>query len=164
MPGLAVFFRLAIPGRRCATLFRPFGAWGFEGCGDVGGGFGGLGFGDLFGGSLGDDLAAVGAGFRAEVDDVVGLGSEVHVVFDDDDGVSFIDEAVEDVGEAGDVLLVEADGGFLDEVEIGVGGADVGYAGSTFGELGDELESLGFASGDSGAGLSEGEVTEAGFG
>jgi hypothetical protein len=40
------------------------------------------------------------------------------VVLDDDDGVAFIDEAVEDVDEALDVFEVEADGGFLDEVEV----------------------------------------------
>jgi hypothetical protein len=41
------------------------------------------------------------------------------VVLDDDDGVAFVGEAVEDVDEAADVFVVEADGGFFDEVEIG---------------------------------------------
>ena len=99
---------------------------------------------------MGDDFAAVWAGFGADVDDVVGFGGEVHVVFDDDDGVAFVDEAVEDVGEAGDVLLVEADGGFLDEVEVGVDGTDVGDFWAAFCELGDEFEALGFAAGDGG--------------
>jgi coenzyme F420-reducing hydrogenase gamma subunit len=36
----------------------------------------------------------------------------------DDDGVPFIDEAVKDIDEALDVFEVEADGGFLDEVEV----------------------------------------------
>jgi len=113
---------------------------------------------------LGHDLAAVGAGFGAEVDEVVGFGGEVHVVLDDDDGVAFVGEAVEDVGELCNVLLVEADGGFLDEVKVGVGGADVGDFGAALGELGDELETLGFASAEGGAGLAEGEVAEAGLG
>lgn len=86
------------------------------------------------------------------------------MVLDDDDGVAFIDEAVEDLGEARDVLLVEADGGFLDEVEVGVGAADIGDLGAAFRELGDELKSLRFAAGDGGAGLAEGEVAEAGLG
>ena len=49
---------------------------------------------------MGDDLAAGVAGFGAEVEDPVGFGGDGHVVFDDDDGVAFIDEAVEDVDEA----------------------------------------------------------------
>jgi len=113
---------------------------------------------------LGDDLAAVGAGFGAEVDDVVGFGSEVHVVLDDDDGMAFVGEAVEDVSEFCDVLLVEADGGFLDEVKVGVGGPDVGDFWATLGELGHEFQALGFASAEGGAGLAEGEVAEAGLG
>ena len=81
-------------------------------------GAGGLGFDDFFRRALGDDLAAGVAGFGAEVEDPVGLGGDGHVVLDDDDGVAFVDEAVEDVDEAADVLVVEADGGFLDEIEI----------------------------------------------
>ena len=72
------------------------------------------------------------------------------MVFDDDDGVAFVDEAVEDVDEAGDILLVEADGGFFDEVEIGDGFFDVGGSGAAFDELGDEFEALGFAAGEGG--------------
>ena len=67
---------------------------------------------------MGDDFAAAVAGFGAEVEDPVGFGGDGHVVLDDDDGVAFIDEAVEDVDEAADVLVVEADGGFLDQIEI----------------------------------------------
>ena len=70
---------------------------------------------------MGDDLAAGVAGFGAEVEDPVGFGGDGHVVLDDDDGVAFIDEAVEDVDEALDVFEVEADGGFLDEIEIALG-------------------------------------------
>jgi hypothetical protein len=46
---------------------------------------------------LGDDLAAGVAGFGADVEDPVGFGGYCRVVLDDDDGVPFIDEAVEDV-------------------------------------------------------------------
>ncbi len=73
---------------------------------------------DFFRRALGDDLAAAVAGFGAEVEDPVGFGGDGHVVLDDDDGVAFIDEAVEDVDEAFDVFEVEADGGFLDQIEI----------------------------------------------
>jgi hypothetical protein len=70
--------------------------------------------GDLFGGALGDEVAA--------------FGEDVGVVLDDDDGVAFVneavedvDEAVEDVDEAFHVGHVEADGEFFDEVEVAFG-------------------------------------------
>ena len=109
-------------------------------------------------------MAAGGASFGAEVDEVVGFGGEVHVVFDDDDGVTFIDEAVEDIDESGDVLLMESDGGLFDEVEVFRAGADFGEIDAAFDELSDELESLSFAPGEGGAGLAEGEVAKSGFG
>ena len=113
---------------------------------------------------MGDDFSATGAGFGAEVDNVVCFSGEVHMVFDDDDSVAFVDETVEDVGESGDVLLVESDSGFLDEVEIGIGRADVGDLGAAFGELGYEFEALRFAAGDGGGRLAESEVSQPGFG
>jgi len=90
---------------------------GFE---ERGGAAGGV-VGDLFGGALGDEVAAFGAGFGADVDEVVGFGEDVGVVLGDDDGVAFIDEAVEDVDKAFHVGHVEADGGFFDEVEVALG-------------------------------------------
>jgi hypothetical protein len=85
------------------------------------GGAAGFGGGDLFRGTGGDDGAAVCAGFRADVDDGVGFGHDIEIVFDDDDRVAVVDETVEDLEETGDVGGVEADGGFLDEVEIAFG-------------------------------------------
>ena len=96
--------------------------------------------------AAGDDFSAVWSGFGTEIDEVVGLCGEVHVVFDNHDGVAFVDEAMEDIGETRDVLLVKADGRFFDEVEVGIGRADVGDFGPAFGELGHELEALRFAS------------------
>ena len=80
---------------------------------------GGGGFfrgGDLFGRALGNDGPTVFPGFWAEVENPIGLGGDGHVVFDDDHGVAFVDEAVEDVDQAADVFVMEADGGFLDEI------------------------------------------------
>ena len=65
----------------------------------------------IFEGAIGDDLAAGFACFGADVEDPVGLGGEGHVVLDDDDGVAFLDKAVEDVDEALDFFEVEADCG-----------------------------------------------------
>lgn len=104
-----------------------------------------LAFRDFFGCALGDDFTAPRAGFGTEIDEIVGFRGEVHVVLDDHDSVAFVDEAVKDIGEAGDVLLMESDSGFLDKVEVGIGRADVGDLGASFGELGHEFEALGFA-------------------
>lgn len=113
---------------------------GFE---ERGGAAGGV-VGDLFGGALGDEVAAFGAGFGADVDEVVGFGEDVGVVLDDDDGVAFVHEAVQDVDEAFHVGHVEADGGFFDEVEVAFGILEAtqalgGRAALAGGEFGDEL-------------------------
>ena len=112
-----------------------------------------FGFGDLLGCALGDDFTAVGTGFGAEVDDPVGFGGDGHVVFDDDDRVALVDEAVEDINEARDVFQVEADGGFFDEVEV-VGGVarsvHLRLDAAAFDEFGNEFDALGFAAGKCG--------------
>ena len=51
---------------------------------------------NLLGGAFGDELAAVDAGIRAEVKEIVGVFNDVEVVFDDDEGVASIDKLVED--------------------------------------------------------------------
>jgi len=107
----------------------------------------------LLGSSFGDDFSAVGAGLGAKVDDPVGFGGDGHVVFDDGNRVSLVDEAVEDIDEAGDVFEVEADGRFFDEVEVvrGVARAVHLHLGAAaFDELGDEFDALGFAAGKRG--------------
>jgi len=73
-------------------------------------------FHDVFRCAAGDQFAAEGAGFGADIDDVIGVGDDAEVVFDDDDGVTIVDEAMEDFEEFGDVGHVEADGGLLEEI------------------------------------------------
>ena len=103
---------------------------------------------------MGDEFAAAVAGFGADVDEVVGFGHDVGVVLDDDDGVSVIDETVEDVDEFGGVFHVEADGGFFDEIEAVRGGARFEFGGvgsaDAAGELGDEFDALRLATGQGG--------------
>ena len=59
--------------------------------------------------ALGDDAAAVDAGARADVDDVVGVHDRVLVVFDDDDGVANVAQVLEGVEQAVVVALMQPD-------------------------------------------------------
>jgi hypothetical protein len=97
---------------------------------------------DLLWGSLGDDAAAGRAAFGSEVDDPVGGFDDIEVMFDDDDGVSGIDETVEDIEEFPDVIEVESCGGFIEDVEGATGGGPDEFA--------CELDALGFATGEGG--------------
>ena len=109
----------------------------------------------------------MGACFGADIEDVVGFGDHIEVVLDDDNGAAFVNEAVEDMDELGDVVGVESDGRFLEHIESGfslAGGADFLRSGCGAAcELGDELDALGFAAAECGAGLSELEVAESGL-
>jgi hypothetical protein len=73
-------------------------------------------------GGHGEDLAAAGAAFGAEVDDPVGLLDDVEVVLDRDDGVAAVDEAVQDVDQLLDVGEVEAGGRLVEDVERAAAG------------------------------------------
>ena len=53
----------------------------------------------LFRRSAGDYFATVGARFRPEIHDVIGFSDHTEVVFDDNDGVSFVNEPVQHVEE-----------------------------------------------------------------
>jgi hypothetical protein len=124
---------------------------------------GASGSGDGFRGTGGDELTAGGAGFGSEIEDPVGVGDEIKVVFDDDDGVSGIDEAMEDIEEESDIGHVKADGGFFEEKEVvgsapGGQGVGIGEAGE---EVRDEFDALRFAAAEGGAGLAEFQVSEA---
>jgi len=58
---------------------------------------------DLFRRSNGDDLASRRATLGPEVDDVVRIANDIEVVFDHDDGVSTIDEAIDEAEELFDI-------------------------------------------------------------
>ena len=106
----------------------------------------------LLGRALGDDLAAVDAGGRADVDDVVGLADGVLVMLDDDDGVAEIAEVAERVEEAVVVALVEADRRLVEDVE------DAGQARA---DLRGEADALALAAGERAGVRGEGQVVEA---
>ena len=98
-------------------------------------------------------MSAFGARFGAQVDDPVGRFDDVEVVLDHDDRVALVDEAVEHFEQFGEVVEVEAGGGFVEQVErlAGVGPS----------KLGREFHALGFAAGERRRALAEREVVEA---
>ena len=101
-----------------------------------------------------EELAAEFAGAGAEVDHVVGGGDGVGIVFDDEDGVAEIAQALEDFDEALGVARVQADGRLVEHVER----ADEMRA-----ERRGELDALRFAAGERGGEAVEREVVEADF-
>ena len=68
----------------------------------------------LIGGTLAKTSAA---SFRSEVDDPVGALHDVEVVLDDDDGVSRIDEPLQNGEQALDVFEVKACRGLVEDVQ-----------------------------------------------
>src|SRR6476659_7180305 len=68
---------------------------------------------DLLGGPLADNGAASGPGLRTEIDYPIGPLDDVHMVLDDDDGVSGIYQTVENVDQNPYVVEVEASCGLV---------------------------------------------------
>src|SRR5277367_286834 len=81
---------------------------------------------DLFRRSLGDDLAAVHAGARADVDDIIRGEDRVLVVLNHDHGVAELAQAPQRVEQPRIVALVQADRRLVEHVEhAGEAGADL---------------------------------------
>ena len=109
--------------------------------------------GDLFRRSDRNDMAAACAAFWPHVDQVIGHLDDVEVVFDDDDGVAFFDKTIERMNETGNVVRVEANGRFVENVD--------GASCSDFAQFAAELNALGFAAAERRGGLTEANVIEA---
>lgn len=96
----------------------------------------------LFGCTLGNNRPSSVAAVGAEVDDIVGNFDDVEIVFDDDDGVALLDEAVENGDEFCDVVCVKSGGRFVEDVD--------GFAGGTTRKFGGKFDALRFAAAQSG--------------
>src|SRR5690606_19293024 len=102
------------PGRDRTALFRH---GDLAGAGQVlaGDAFG-IGH-DRLGRALGDDMAAVNAGGRPHVDDVIGRENGFLVVLDHDDGIAEVAQALQRIQKAGVVALVKTDRRLVEYIE-----------------------------------------------
>ena len=87
----------------------------------------------------------------SQVDDVVGIGDDVEVVIDDDDGCALVEQALQNSEEGADVEGVQADAGPVED-------EDRCYLVAV--EFGAEHEALSFSSGERRGLLAKGEVAE----
>ncbi len=95
--------------------------------------------GDFFRRAHGDDFSTPGPPFRSHFDDMVGALDDIKVVFNDDDGISHINEAHEDVQEFLDIGEVKADRRFVQDIK--------GVAVDAFSQFTGKLDPLGFTAG-----------------
>ena len=107
---------------------------------------------DVLGRALGDDLAAVDAGGRADVDDVVGRADRVLVVLDDDHGVAEVAQVAQRLEQARVVALVQADRRLVEHVE---------HAGQARADLRGEADALALAAGERAGIARQRQVVEA---
>ena len=101
--------------------------------------------------ALGDDVAAVHAGARAHVDDVVGGEDGVAVVLDDEHRVAEIAQPLQRLEQARVVALVQADRRLVEDVE---------HADQARADLRRQPDALRLAAGEGGRGAVEGQVVE----
>lgn len=113
----------------------------------------GLAFGNLFGRALSNDFAAAVTAFGADVDNIVCGFDNVEVMFDNNHGVSLFDQGMENFEQFVDVFKMQSGRGFVQNVQR--------FAGGSFGQFFRQFDTLGFAAGKRGGGLTEVNVSEA---
>src|ERR1043166_7063076 len=121
--------------------------------------------GDGFRRAFRNDSSAALAAFGAEINEPIGFGDQVEVMFDHDDGMAGINEPLQNLDQAFHVRHVQSDWRFFEDEEVAfLGAAEVARVLFQAGEkMGDELDALGFAAAEGGAGLAELQIAEAGI-
>ncbi len=71
--------------------------------------------------SCGDHRAALVAAFRAEVDDVVGRLDHVKVMFDDEHGISLLNQPIENHQQFLDIIEVQTGGRLVQKIQRAAG-------------------------------------------
>ena len=130
---------------------------------------GAAGRGDSFRRAGGDKLSPVLAGFRAEIEDPVGIFDDIQVVLNHEQRISLFDQAMKQGNQQADVLQMKPGGWFIQDEQRRTGGglflsaAPPGFLVWHRGlaQVRDELEPLGLAAGKLAEGLAAAEVAKA---
>ena len=101
--------------------------------------------------AFGDDLAAMHAGARADIDHIVGDADGVFVVLDDDDGVAEVAQPLQRFEQAGVVALMQPDRRLVEHVK---------HAGEAGADLRGEPDALALAAGQRAGGARKREIIE----
>src|SRR5690606_38613917 len=108
---------------------------------------------DIFGSALRDDAAPTPTAVRTQVDHPSRGRGDVQVVLDDDHGSAAVDQFSQDLQQQGDVLEVQAGGGFVKDIQ--------GAACAAFGQFQRQFYALRFAARQGGGALAETQVRQA---
>ena len=101
--------------------------------------------------SRADHLSAVDAGARADVDDMVRRAHGLFVMLHHDKGISQVAQPVQGLQELGVVTLVQADAGFVQDIQ---------HAHQTGSDLGRQADSLALAAREGPRGAGERQIAE----
>jgi hypothetical protein len=120
--------------------------------------------GDLGRSALRHNAATGVAAFGAQVDDPISGLDDIEVMFDNEQGMAGLNEALEGLEQHVHVMEVQTGGGFVkDEQGVVVRARRSTRGRLVFGEVGGEFKSLAFTAGEGIDGLTETEVAEANF-
>lgn len=100
---------------------------------------------------MGDEMSSFGTCAWAKLDEVICTAESFLIVLDEDEGVSEVAKMEEEIEKAGVIGGVEADAGFIENIE---------YARETSTDLGGESGAPGFSARKSVHGAIEGEISE----
>ena len=107
-----------------------------------------------------DQLSALLATFRAEIDDPVGAFDHLEIVLDHDDRIARLDQALKQPHEQRDIVEMQPGGWFVEDEKIA---AFFVSRAAAVGQVPDELEPLRFAAGKRVQRLTEPQIAEPDF-
>ena len=73
----------------------------------------GFGLRDFFRSASRDEFPSAAARLGSDINDIISLGDNVEVMFDDDHGAALIDEAMKHLDQLGHIVSMQTDGRFL---------------------------------------------------
>ena len=67
--------------------------------------------------ALGDQFASASAALRTEIDQPVSALDDLEIVLDDQDGVPFVDQPLEDIHQTTNVVKMQSSRGLIEQIE-----------------------------------------------